>query len=116
MESFAFIIALLLIGIALQKSSAPADFAKSLNFFVIYVSLPATVLLQVPKIHLDISALGVVQTAKKSESLRHRILNSPLLKLLIMPARCNHGHYLLICLYIINIIKHNTIISCISSN
>ncbi|HLD23385.1 MAG TPA: AEC family transporter, partial [Sulfuricurvum sp.] len=36
------------------------DFAKSLNFFVIYVSLPATVLLQVPKIHLDMSALGVV--------------------------------------------------------
>jgi predicted permease len=60
MEQFAFIIALLMIGMALQKGSAPADFAKSLNFFVIYVSLPATVLLQVPKIHLDMSALGVV--------------------------------------------------------
>lgn len=60
MEQFAFIIALLLIGMALQRGSAPADFAKSLNFFVIYVSLPATVLLQVPKIHLDMSALGVV--------------------------------------------------------
>ena len=60
MEQFAFIIALLAIGIFLQKADAPVDFAKSLNFFVIYVSLPATVLLQVPKIHFDTSALGVI--------------------------------------------------------
>lgn len=60
MEQFAFIIGLLLIGVLLQKAPAPADFSKSLNFFVIYVSLPATVLLQVPKIHFDLSALGVV--------------------------------------------------------
>jgi len=59
-EQFAFIIALLLIGIALQKAPAPVDFAKSLNFFVIYVSLPATVLIQVPKIHFDLSAFGVI--------------------------------------------------------
>ncbi len=60
MEQFAFIVALLLIGIVLQKAPAPVDFAKSLNFFVIYVSLPATVLLQVPKICFDVSALGVM--------------------------------------------------------
>ncbi len=60
LEQFVFILVLLLIGIALQKMDAPVDFAKSLNFFVIYVSLPATVLIQVPKIHLDISALGVI--------------------------------------------------------
>lgn len=60
MEQFTFIIALLMIGIALQKASAPVDFAKSLNFFVIYVSLPATVLIQVPKIHFDLSAFGVI--------------------------------------------------------
>lgn len=60
MEQFAFIIALLIIGILLQKADAPADFSKSLNFFVIYVSLPATVLIQVPKIHLDLSALSVI--------------------------------------------------------
>ncbi|WP_310438722.1 AEC family transporter [Sulfuricurvum sp.] len=60
MEQFVFIITLLLIGILLQKADAPVDFAKSLNFFVIYVSLPATVLLQVPKIHFDFSALGVI--------------------------------------------------------
>lgn len=62
MEQFAFIIALLAIGILLQKANAPIDFAKSLNFFVIYVSLPATVLLQVPKIHFDLSAIGVIIT------------------------------------------------------
>lgn len=60
MEQFAFIIVLLLIGIALQKAPAPVDFAKSLNFFVIYVSLPSTVLMQIPKIHFDVSALGVI--------------------------------------------------------
>jgi predicted permease len=60
MEQFAFIIALLAIGILLRKADAPTDFAKSLNFFVIYVSLPATVLIQVPKIHFDFSALGVI--------------------------------------------------------
>ena len=60
MEQFVFIIALLFIGIILQKADAPIDFSKSLNFFVIYVSLPATVLIQVPKIHLDFSALSVI--------------------------------------------------------
>lgn len=60
MEQFGFIIALLVIGMLLQKADAPADFSKSLNFFVIYVSLPATVLIQVPKIHLDLSAFSVV--------------------------------------------------------
>ena len=59
MEQFAFIVALLLIGIAL-KEPCPRRFLKSLNFFVIYVSLPATVLLQVPKIDFDLSALGIV--------------------------------------------------------
>ncbi|MDP3300374.1 MAG: AEC family transporter [Sulfuricurvum sp.] len=60
MEQFVFIIALLLIGILLQKADAPADFSKSLNFFVIYVSLPATVLIQVPKIVLNGSALSSI--------------------------------------------------------
>lgn len=60
MEPFIFIIALLCIGILLQKTDAPADFSKSLNFFVIYVSLPATVLIQVPKIVLNMSALSTI--------------------------------------------------------
>lgn len=62
MEQFVFIIALLLIGIALQRMNPPEDFAKSLNFFVIYVSLPATVLLQIPKITFDISLIAIVLT------------------------------------------------------
>jgi predicted permease len=62
MALFVFIIGLLVIGILLQKSDAPVDFAKSLNFFVIYVSLPATVLIQVPKIHLDLSVIWVIVT------------------------------------------------------
>ena len=62
MEQFVFIIALLVIGIVLQRMNAPEDFAKSLNFFVIYVSLPATILMQIPKIHFDASALGVIAT------------------------------------------------------
>lgn len=62
MEQFVFIIALLVIGIVLQRMNAPEDFAKSLNFFVIYVSLPATILMQIPKIHFDVSALGVIAT------------------------------------------------------
>lgn len=60
MEQFGFIIALLILGMLLQKSDAPADFARSLNLFVIYISFPATILIQVPKIHLDLSALGVI--------------------------------------------------------
>jgi hypothetical protein len=60
MEQFIFIIALLLVGVLIQKTDAPADFSKSLNFFVIYVSLPATVLLQVPKISFNVSALGTI--------------------------------------------------------
>lgn len=62
MEQFVFIIALLVIGIVLQQMNAPEDFAKSLTFFVIYVSLPATILMQIPKIHFDASALGVIAT------------------------------------------------------
>lgn len=60
MEQFAFIIALLFIGLLLQKADAPTDFSKSLNFFVIYISLPATVLIQVPKIALNVSALSTI--------------------------------------------------------
>ena len=60
MEQFGFIIVLLLIGLALQKAPTPVDFAKSLNFFVIYVSLPATILVQIPKVHFDLSAFWLV--------------------------------------------------------
>lgn len=60
MEQFGFIIVLLLIGLILQKTPAPIDFAKSLNFFVIYVSLPATILVQIPNVHFDLSAFWLI--------------------------------------------------------
>lgn len=60
MEPFVFIISLLGIGIWLQRFGFPEDFSKSLNLFVIYVSLPATVLLQIPNVHLDMSALSMM--------------------------------------------------------
>ncbi|MDD5211782.1 MAG: AEC family transporter [Sulfuricurvum sp.] len=60
MEPFIFVIVLLFIGILLQKTDAPVDFSKSLNVFIIYVSLPATVLIQVPKIVLNMSALSTI--------------------------------------------------------
>jgi len=59
-EQFGFIVVLLLIGLVLQKASAPVDFAKCLNFFVIYVSLPATILVQIPKVHFDVSAFWLM--------------------------------------------------------
>lgn len=62
MEPFAFIIFLLAIGFLLQKVPAPEDFAKSLNFFIIYISLPATVLIQIPNIHFDHNALMLILT------------------------------------------------------
>jgi len=48
-----FIAALLAIGYALKSLKLPEDFGKSLNLFVIYISLPATVLLQIPKISIS---------------------------------------------------------------
>lgn len=60
MEPFIFVIVLLFIGVLLQKTDAPVDFSKSLNVFIIYVSLPATVLIQVPKIVFNMSALSTI--------------------------------------------------------
>lgn len=60
MEQFVFIIALLGIGMWLQRFDFPSDFSKSLNLFVIYVSLPATIVLQIPNVHLNMSSLAMV--------------------------------------------------------
>lgn len=57
MEQIFFIICLLFVGYFLKFLEFPKNFAQSLNLFVIYVSLPATVLLQVPKIHFENSFL-----------------------------------------------------------
>ena len=51
MENFLNIIAYLLIGIFLKQiKKIPRDFSNALNLFVIYISLPALVLLKVPKL------------------------------------------------------------------
>ncbi len=57
MEQIAFILFLLCIGYGLKFLSFPANFSQSLNLFVIYVSLPATILVQFPKITFNSSML-----------------------------------------------------------
>ncbi|MBN2894356.1 MAG: AEC family transporter [Campylobacterales bacterium] len=59
MEPFIYIVALLLLGMALRLGNAPAGFAQSLNYFILYVSVPSTVVLQIPKINFDASLLLV---------------------------------------------------------
>lgn len=55
MEQIIFILFLLCIGYGLKFLPFPANFSQSLNLFVIYVSLPATILVQFPKIIFDTS-------------------------------------------------------------
>lgn len=51
MEHLAIIFVAIIIGIAFKRFSFfPVDTATTLNLFVIYVSLPATILLQIPKL------------------------------------------------------------------
>lgn len=53
MEHLSIIFIAIIIGIAFKRFSFfPVDTATTLNLFVIYVSLPATILLQVPKLTL----------------------------------------------------------------
>lgn len=53
MEQIFFIIFLLLIGYGLKFLPFPQNFSQSLNLFIIYVSLPATILVQFPKIEFN---------------------------------------------------------------
>lgn len=62
MENIAFIIFLLTLGYSLKFLKFPENFAQSLNLFIIYISLPATILLQVPKIKLDSSVVLPLMT------------------------------------------------------
>jgi predicted permease len=56
-EQIIFIIFLLTVGYGLKFLSFPSNFSQSLNLFVIYVSLPATILIQFPKITFDNSLI-----------------------------------------------------------
>lgn len=54
MENFVLTISLLLIGMLLRRLPAmPRDAAQSLNLFVIYLSLPALVLIKVPQLEFN---------------------------------------------------------------
>ncbi len=53
MVQILFILFLLLVGYSLRFAKFPQDFGKSLNLFVIYISFPATILLQVPNIEFN---------------------------------------------------------------
>lgn len=57
LEQIFFILFLLFIGYICKFLSFPSNFSQSLNFFVIYISVPATILLQIPKITFDTSLL-----------------------------------------------------------
>lgn len=57
MEQIFFLFFLLLFGYLLKFLEFPRTFSQSLNLFIIYISLPATVLLQIPKIDFDTTLL-----------------------------------------------------------
>jgi predicted permease len=53
LEQIFFIFFLLSLGYSLKFFDFPKNFSQSLNLFVIYVSLPATILIQIPKINFN---------------------------------------------------------------
>lgn len=57
MEQIFFILFLLSTGYSLKFFNFPQNFSQSLNLFIIYVSFPATILLQVPKINFNSSLI-----------------------------------------------------------
>ncbi|HZF97344.1 MAG TPA: AEC family transporter [Pseudoxanthomonas sp.] len=62
-DSFALIIAMLVLGMAFARLGLfPADTAEALNAVVLYLCLPAAILLYVPRLHVDASVFGLVAT------------------------------------------------------
>ncbi len=57
MEQILFILFLLTLGYSLKFFEFPQNFSQSLNLFIIYISFPATILLQIPKIRFDSSLI-----------------------------------------------------------
>jgi predicted permease len=58
MNNLALIILCLIVGLALQRvKRMPADASVSLNLYVIYVALPALVLAEIPRLHMNSEAL-----------------------------------------------------------
>ena len=62
-DAFALILTMLALGMLFARLKAlPANAAEVLNLVVLYVCLPAAVLIYVPRLHVDASLLGVIAT------------------------------------------------------
>ena len=62
-DAFALILTMLALGMLFARLKAlPANAAEVLNLVVLYVCLPAAVLIYVPRLHVDASLLGVIVT------------------------------------------------------
>lgn len=62
-DAFALILAMLALGMVFARLKLlPANAAEVLNLVVLYVCLPAAVLIYVPRLHLDASLAGVIAT------------------------------------------------------
>lgn len=62
-DAFALILAMLALGMLFARLKLlPANAPEVLNLVVLYVCLPAAVLIYVPRLHVDLSLLGVVVT------------------------------------------------------
>ncbi|KRG68274.1 AEC family transporter [Pseudoxanthomonas dokdonensis] len=62
-DAFALILAMLAVGMGFARARLlPANTSEVLNLVVLYVCLPAAVLLYVPRLHVDASLLGIIAT------------------------------------------------------
>jgi predicted permease len=62
-DAFALILTMLALGMAFARLKAlPANAAETLNLVVLYVCLPAAVLIYVPRLHVDASLAGMIVT------------------------------------------------------
>lgn len=62
-DAFALILTMLALGMAFARLRVlPANAAETLNLVVLYVCLPAAVLIYVPRLHVDATLAGVIVT------------------------------------------------------
>ena len=62
-DAFALILAMLALGMAFARLRVlPTNAAETLNLVVLYVCLPAAVLIYVPRLHVDATLAGVIVT------------------------------------------------------
>lgn len=62
-DAFALILSMLALGMVFARLQAlPANAAETLNLVVLYVCLPAAVLIYVPRLRMDVSLAGMIVT------------------------------------------------------